>query len=390
MLVRTCWIVLALASAGCKGELNPAYCATHEDPRCPDGGTPLPNDGMVDLDSFVNPEAGAQTCFGATGSAYEICLDSLPTSAVNISGTIGTDSSLCFPTQPTDWTGHGQPDACFIIGTDVTITNTAHAQGNRPLVVLATGAIDVQAALDVSSKRGQPTGGGHDSALCAAFAQTPANANNGGGGGAGGSFMSKGGDAGFGNTTGNQPGLAAEADTLAPVVLRGGCPGQMAGNGDQNAGSPGGGAGAMYLVAGHMIVFENNGALAASGAGGSGGGHHSGGSGGGSGGMIMLHAGDGFTVSTNAKLIAAGGAAAGGIAQTGGGQNGGDGSSTNATSIANGGGNGGDGYPAIPPANDGANGGSNTGGGGGGGGAGYIEANQPLTLMASPAITVVP
>ncbi len=378
------WVVVVFALSGCSSILG------IEDFRLGDAGTP--NDS---IDSSTG-----EFCLGPTG--FKVCLAAAPTNApITISSSLTLDTSpgvspLCAPTQPASWKAAGQPDACFLISTDVTFSApVVQAVGTRPLVVFASNAITVGTQLDVATHIGSMMRGAGSPAPGCVAPQAAGNATSGGGGGGGGSFMGKGGDGGNGGSSNNR-GAAAPSDSSAPVVLRGGCPGGVGGTGAQPGGAPGAGGGAVYLVAGGRITI--NGFINASGSGAPGGGQAGGGGGGGSGGMIVLHApmigGNGGT------LLANGGAAGGGGANQPG-QSGTDPQPSMPTSGAiggaGGGGAGGVGGNGSAGANNlgstGAAGSPTTaaGGGGGGGGGGYIRANMPIQqITASPSITVVP
>src|SRR6185503_7180319 len=107
-------------------------------------------------------------------------------------------SGLCDPTQPNGWTTGGQPAACVIKGTTITVNLTA-VIGSRPLVLVATTSIAITTALDVSSSRLAGTSGPGVPFACT-FATNPQNSNGaGGGGGAGGTFGSQGAAGGSGD-----------------------------------------------------------------------------------------------------------------------------------------------------------------------------------------------
>jgi hypothetical protein len=317
-------------------------------------------------------------CYG-TGTGA-VCLDAPPTGATTIGGSINTNSAsaACLAQQPAGWIAAGQPDSCFVVGGTITQTGTTRTTGARPLVLVAATTISIAGSIDASAKTSGNAAPGAPSASCRAFLQNPGNSNNGGGGGAGGSFMTKGGDGGFGDVT-SQPGAAAVAEPAAPTVLRAGCAGQTGGNG---GGARGRGGGAVYLVAGTSITIGSGASINVSGGGGAGGGSNSGGSGAGSGGMLKLYATQ--ITATGAALYANGGGGAGGSDNSSNGSSGGDplGPTVGGGGGAGGGGSGsgGDGFPVAAAGTiTGGNGGANKGGGGGGGAGGYIEANLALT-----------
>jgi len=343
-------------------------------------------------------DGGGGYCLGPTG--WRVCLTAEPTNApVMISSSLmfdTTSSPLCAPQQPASWKAAGQPDACFIISTQVTFAAPiVQAIGGRPLVVFASDSITVSTQLDVASRSASPPsiGPASPSMMCtppmAAVDNTAAAS-----GGAGGSFMTKGGDGGN-SSAGPQGGRASAANAQAPTILRAGCEGGRGGNATEQGGLQGAGGGAVYLVAGNRITI--NGFINASGSAGRGGGRLAGGGGGGSGGMIHLHA---PAIAGNAGvLVANGGAGGGGGGNQQLGASGADPTPQMPQMIAiggsggSGGGAGGNGFAGTTLATIGANGTPTTAaaGGGGGGASGFIRANIALSqITTSPAVTVVP
>ena len=330
------------------------------------------------------------TCFGPPGN-YQICIQTVPTTPVTLpAGTLNTDtlanggSALCATTTPMGWTMN-QPDACFVMGTTITIPagTTVKATGPRPLVLLGTTGITIAGTLDVSSHIGASAGPMSNTG-CAAFGTAPASSLVGGGGGAGGSFMSAGGNGGTGNGGAASAGSALPAQGFSPTALRGGCDGQRGGGGglNGNAGTVGHGGGAVYLLAGTTLDLTG-GIVDASGSGGTGGDNFTGGSGAGAGGMIEIAAAT-VTRTAATKLFANGGGGAGGADANSSGGSGADPSAATATTSATGGtggggGNGGKGFAGTTQATAGGNGGGNKGGGGGGGGGGFIQSTVTIT-----------
>jgi hypothetical protein len=362
-----------MLAAGCVSRVNADYCTKHgtDHQYCPwlDGGA----------------GDAAQLCVGP--GPFAVCVDA-PAQPVTVPMDLDTDlSTLCLPApQPAMWKAAGQPDACFVVGTTVDISGV-RAHGGRPLVVIASDAITVT-ALDVSNTQvGTDIGAGYDASVCGTFGQGAGASANGGGGGAGGTYyMNFGGNGGNAAGGGIAGGTPTPAVTM-PVVLRGGCPGQIGGNGNgANGGAPGIGGGAVYLVAGNQLDLTNA-TINASGAGGSGGGSpNAGGGGGGSGGMIVLHA---TTIgASGAKLLANGG---GGGGFGGAAQPGMDPPPAMPNTPALGGATGGGaGFGGPTNAQAGATGTGGNGGGGGGGGGGYIQANHVLgTTLVSPSATTI-
>ena len=354
------------------------------------------SDAKVFLDGSGSAQTDARACFGAAG--YSVCLDGsqLPTGPVTLPGSLATDGAMCQPTQPTDWTTAGQPDACFIVGTMITSAGgKTVVTGPRPLVLLATDTISLTKDLDVASHQAGGDGPGANPSVCGSYVTNPDTDGNGGGGGAGGSFITIGGTGAPGDNGAARAGSGLPG-VSAPATLRGGCPGQKGGGGSSstNGGTGASGGGALYLVAGTAITLDML-SIDASGAGSTHGGHASGGGGGGSGGMIVLWAPQ-FTL-TSVNLVANGGGASSGGDSDMAGHNGNDGNDpdpampTMAAGGGNGpGGNGGSGSVSGGTGSSGDPGSSNNGGGGGGGGAGYIQANKTLSATASPAVTVAP
>ncbi len=360
---------------------------------------------ILGIDDFKVGDAGGMNmdgdsgfCLGPTG--WRICLQAAPTNApvmINSSLMFDTMSSpLCAPQQPPSWKAAGHPDACFIVSTQVTFAAPmVQAIGARPLVVFASDTISVNTQLDVASHGGgvpMSRGPAAPSSLC--VAPMVAGSATTGGGGAGGSFTTKGGDGGN-SSSGAPGGRASLPDGTGPTILRAGCNGGVGGNSNELGGAPGGGGGAVYLVAGNRITV--NGFINASGSAGQGGQRSAGGGGGGSGGMIHLHA---PAIGGNGGVLIAngGGGGEGGDANVGGlagsdpqpqmpGMTPLGGNNPNCI-----GGAGGNGY-AGPPATAGGGGPATAAaaGGGGGGGAGFIRANIMLpSLTSSPSVTVVP
>ncbi len=277
---------------------------------------------------------------------------------------------------------------CAMTGTSITIPAGVRvsAIGTRPLVLVASGSIDLEGILDVSSHRApsEVIGAAADDARCTATSGS--NDANGGAGGAGGSFQFSGGAGGAtGTTAAAQPGQAPTA-----AELHGGCPGAIGGSYlNAAAGVVGHAGGAVYLVAGESIVLGPSSSLLSDGEGGGKAGIGGGGGGGGAGGMIVLDAPT-MTLAAGAVVFAEGGGGGGGGDPGG---NAGDGSEVIATPGAAGG-------SAAAPAGGGGSGSlagtggagqsgpisptMATGGGGGGGGAsGYVLVFGQITSAAT-------
>jgi hypothetical protein len=277
-------------------------------------------------------------------------------------------------------------EACVIAGTTIDVSGTTVGVfGPRPLVLLATGTINISSPnFDITSRTSSTTSDGPNAnpPQCApAASQNGLGANGGGGGGAGGSFGSKGGNGGAGANGASTAGVAKAADASFNV-LRGGCRGGNGGTGQAGTATGGSGGGAIYLASQGTIMIS--GSINASGAGGFGGdGPRGGGGGGGSGGMIVLYAAT-LDVGAAARVFANGGGGGGGSGNLT--TNGADGTDpVTADAPANGGlagdvqgttgGAGAFKATAAGSANQAAQ-----GGGGGGGGAGVIRVLSGQTI----------
>jgi hypothetical protein len=372
-------IAILLLGAGCRQLLG------IDDPTVGSGSLDAAtSDALVDTPSGV-------VCVGAP--PYRVCMSEPGPLVLSDNTTIDTtsDARCTPPASAPGWVSTTQPQACFIVGTDISI-GSLKASGSRPLVIVATETLIVTGVIDVASHRiGSVQGPGAPWSGCAAFPVTAGASTLGAGGGAGASFGGAGGTGGQGGFAGG--GMAPPAGA-APTVLRAGCTGQTGGAGTSSATLGGGGGGAIYLAAGTSMTFKGSGSINASGAGGYPTAPHGGGGGGGSGGMIVLF-GQTIEMVTGARIVANGGGGAGG-AQLG---SGGAGQEANPTTGLGGGvggpgtgsgGNGGEGGSVSVVAQNGTAASGDGGGGGGGGSVGYIQANHPLTGMASPAPAIVP
>jgi hypothetical protein len=350
--------LVVLALCGCRGILgihDPVLQADDVGP--PDGGSGSETPG----------DTLPVGCYGTTG--WLLCLDAPPTAAIDLSGTIDTDTSpLCLAAVPQTWVDAGQPDACVIAGAMITGSAEVNVTGTRPLVIIADTKIELAstAILDIASHRIGGVGPAANATACLAGGNG-GNSANGAGGAAGGSFTSPGGDGGDGIGAGGGGTLAT---VPVPDLLRGGCPGGRGGTG--NAGSSAGGAsgGAVYLVAG--VSMSLGGFVNASGAGATGASGRGGGGGGGAGGMIALAA---PLIDVPGIMLANGGGGAEGGSDTAAGGNGQDPDITlpmlpalGGDSGSNSAGDGGAGAAATLAAANGRNAAAGSSGGGGGGG----------------------
>ena len=265
------------------------------------------------------PPDSAAMCFGS--GAFAFCLPAPPTGSPVLPPTLNTDTATeCLAVQPPEWRAAGQPDACFLVGANVTVPLGFKlvAGGTRPLVIVGGSSLEIDGVIDVSSHVGGTEGAGMGTAMnCPQFATNAGSAGNGTGGpgGAGGTLMTQGGNGGTGGAGGGG-GHAGNALAQAPALLRGGCFGQDggAGNAGLNGGPAGRGGGSVYLVSGGMITIA--GVVNASGGGAPAANKYDGGGGGGSGGMIVLwsprYAGSGVLIANG------GGGASGGDGNQGG------------------------------------------------------------------------
>lgn len=364
---------------GAEGKCAEGFCS-FPDPNCSSGyrygdlSGPQSNScvgaatGDGGVDTPMPPLEAGVSCYGV-GLAHP-CFSSPPSGAKTLSTSISTDTSTMCETIASGGTG-----LCVISGQSITITNNVVVTGAKPLVLVATGTISVQGALDVSSHRSPVVvGAGANPSSCGAG--TPPNTS---GGGAGGGFGGKGGNGGGTNFSATNGGLAATP--AAPTTLRGGCPGQN-GNG-ATPGTGGGGGGAVYLIAETSITVTSSGLILAEGAAGdSGTDTASAGGGGGSGGYIGL---DAPTIMNGGVIAAnAGGGGEGSGATTPGAPGneplGAIGAGTSGNFTTNGGEGGAGASGGTATGANGQNGSSTGGGGGGGGGAGIIKRYRATSI----------
>ena len=361
------------------GKCSMSYCS-FVDSSCPSGyrfgdaSGPLANTCVgetsggsdasvhdIDAKTYLDAPPPGVVCFGQ--GFGKTCFDTanVPTTPATLTAqTINTDTSpLCSTVV------QNNPGWCVIAATDLTVTGAVNATGGKPLVLLATGTLQVDGTLDVASHRGGQTGAGavtNNATLC--DPGTPPGNN---GGGAGGSFGSIGGNGGNGGGT---------AGAIKPTnTMRGGCAGQDGKTGTN--GTKGAGGGVAYLIAGTKITV--GGAINASGAAGTGGvTGNAGAGGGGAGGLIGL---DAPMVTNGGAIYANGGGGAEGSGNTTKGNDGNESSlgvAAAATASASNGGDGGAGGAGTPAGKGGDA--ATFGGGGGGGGAGAIKLFQATAI----------
>jgi hypothetical protein len=302
--------------------------------------------------------------------------------------------------------GGGGETLCLVYATSITVSAgaTLTVTGNQPLVLAASGTLQVDGTIDAGSTSNRR---GPDSEFggCPNFPAAAESDLGGGGGGAGASFLADGGNGGTGDSdmssgggNGNAAGGTRPAPVGTPSILRGGCDGQDGGDeggggGSGNGGTGGSGGGAVWLVATGSVQVP--GAVRATGAGGAGGETQAGGGGGGSGGMIKISA---PTIVVPGQLSANGGGGGGGGGRIGGNDingspgndgllgtlpaAGGAGATQGGTEYGGRGGTGG-----AQAASTGQTGGTSVVGAGGGGGSGgyvVIHGNASITGVVSP------
>ncbi|MEJ7603436.1 MAG: hypothetical protein WKG01_36455 [Kofleriaceae bacterium] len=267
-------------------------------------------DAKVFLDARVHDASAS--CFGQ--DPYLVCLPAMSAAALTFGAeTIDTDAGQC---KSASHTGviidlmNGGPQLCVFAGTTIDLNGRLRAEGALPLVVLASGNLNVNQTgyVDVSSYRGDPDpGAAANDTVCTATDGEGDPGGGGGGGGAGGSFGGAGG-AGASSASGQDGGTTTVP--AAPVFLRGGCAGTDGGGSGNGAGEGAASGGAVYLLAGGDLRIS--GKIDASGEGGEGGPAKGGGGGGGSGGMIVLYAGANLVVEAGGRVWANGGGGGGG------------------------------------------------------------------------------
>jgi hypothetical protein len=365
-----------------------------------DGGVAIDDAPEVPPDAAPDAPPDARACWG---TFVEVCFMAPPTNDITISAPTTWDTSMdamCSQVKPQA----GGPELCVVAAQTIHVNARLTVRGDRPLVLLGTQTIDLDAngVVDLASWRETPGTGPQVAIIGAgeasgALCGTPTGGGNdngggfngsGGGGGAGGSFGAAGGAGAKGrNNSGGNAGTPSGAITSPPTIVRGGCPGTGGGNGGANVGGAGGnGGGAVLLVAGTSI--SSAGEIRASGMGGYSGARQSGGGGGGAGGFIGL---DAPTISNTGAIHANGGGGGEGGGQDDPGRQGASGLDPNTRAPGgndynpNGGDAGSGGQGAGAAGNPGLT--ANNGGGAGGGSVGVIRIFQATTLggTVSPA-----
>jgi len=194
------WCALIAAAAGCQ-VTDPLYCGKH-----PADLVRCPREGCYAVEAL-----GLVTC-DTTASTAPIAI----TMTTTLDTTTGTSMPAGFECAPLDATS---ASACLLDGASISIAAGAKltATGNRPLVLAASGAIDIAGTIDVASHT-DTSGAGAVGQAC-----TGSTLPTGEGGGAGGSFGGAGGDGG--NQEGAQSSHGVAAPAIETTTLRGGCPG---------------------------------------------------------------------------------------------------------------------------------------------------------------------
>ncbi|MDX2092886.1 MAG: hypothetical protein SFX73_33865 [Kofleriaceae bacterium] len=272
------------AAAACPGELVcgvQGLCVGATTDRCD------PVDG--------GPAGDAPRCFApppVSGLMGQICFTDPPADVLVLPTAIDTTTCQLGADAPA-----GTATFCIISARELRVPTQGVATGDRPLILLASEAIIIEATggIDVSSRRGQPIGAGGNWGVCEG---SIIQAVGGAGGGAGGTFQGRGGN-GAGSLGGTR------AVNSLELAFHGGCPG---GDGGQSDARGGRGGGAMFLSAPRIEVYGH--LIAAGEGGGTATGMNRGGGGGGSGGFIGVHAGS-LLLDLGARLVAAGGGGGG-------------------------------------------------------------------------------
>jgi hypothetical protein len=314
------------------------------------------------------------TCFG---DIVRICFDATMPVVPRTLGTTEINTDMTASGSLCDQNNKQKTAYCVVVGAPLMLSAGAMltARGDKPLVLLSTGKMDLLGDIDVSSHHAGRRGPGANPAAAGACSFMTAAIM--GGGGYGGSFGTPGGDGGNAAVVTTGGGVAGAKLEGFPTTLRGGCKG---GDGSllattDSPGVGGDGGGAIALVAAMQIHVDAM--INASGGGGQGGALNAsnGGGGGGAGGMIVFDSPVSLAFGSRTQLWAnGGGGAQGGSTATG--VDGGESSGPKQAApggASTGGGAGGNGSAGSGTGAGGASAGVG-GGGGGGGGAGFIHA----------------
>lgn len=327
-------------------------------------------------------------------------------------GRIDTDacSSERLDTQVVEQPGGLELCVYIVRNVDIGAGGAITVDGQRPLVIVASGDIDIAGTIDVSARQGEAgPGGGGGGFGDALNGEGVANGTGGvhvdlfdDGGGGGGGLCGSGGAGGLGGTAAGGAGGSAVTTELTPLL---GGSGGGRGRGTSLSSGPlagygGAGGGALQLSA--RGALRISGALLAGGGGGGAGRvgttssiNWGSGGGAGSGGAVLLEALS-VEVTGSAQIVVAAGGGGGGASNGRSGSNGADG--TAATPSVGGGGGGGmldttggDGALSVMDGLDGdGNGAAVANGAGGGGGAGCIVARTVDAMLAGGAAVSSP
>jgi len=344
-------------------------------------------------------------CHATAPRCARVAPSNVPTSAIDEAAadvTIGSNTtwnaSTCSRTGMTPVMQTGGSMVCVMRTGNFDVDATLTVEGDRPLVVLAEGAVTIVGTIDVSAYGTTPGPGGsrggdrgHRDGYGPRFGGggTHASSYEDGGGGGGGA-CGAGGAGGIGEDAPGGGGGAATSAAWVLSPLLGGSGGGL-GQGAYSSGSydnngyGGAGGGALQITS--QVSIEVRGRILPGGGGGDGGGRTSSGSsinfgaggGGGSGGSVLLEA-PAIAFPGSSAIIATGGGGAGSASDGGDGEPGQDGAETAARAAggarggsdfgANGGQSGGGSTLGGENGDDNRNNSGN--GGGGGGGAGCV------------------
>jgi len=310
------------------------------------------------------------------------------------------DTDLC---ASAEWrtsivTAAGGVSVCVVSASRIVIEapRALLAMGTRPLVLVSATTVDVDGAIDVSARAGNPGAGGAPPRMGAARGADGRNDGGGeDGGGGGGGFCGAGGDGGDGGSSSTGVGAGGAGGGAAPSDLTPLSGGAGGGRGTGDGGVPGASGGLLQISAREAITVR--GRILASGGGGRGGTYVTNagaGGGGGSGGGVLLEAPSVVLVGGVVRALGGGGGG-GAIAFVGDGAAGENGVDALADRTSGGGsagvgaGNGGAGGGGAVVAGDlGSPAGTN--GGGAGGGAGCIRIGTADAVLPAGAAASSP
>lgn len=253
---------------------------------------------------------GAGRCGELDASNLDDALFDLGAADLIVSASLSIDTDACSaPGAIVAMQGDGSEVCALVVGAfEIADGGFVYASGTRPLVVLASGAVQIDGILDATAMHMSAGAGGHfpgtilwpngggDGGGRAGPMVGPGGGAGGGGAGGGGAFGGAGGDGGGGSSSiGGAGGVAMPSAELIPLI--GGSGGGIGpGNAAATAGTIGiGGAGGGAIQISSLVEIRVTGVIQAGGGGGRGGeispgGGASAGGGGGSGGGILLEA----------------------------------------------------------------------------------------------------